>query len=724
MRPGLRGRLTWVATFAALAALARARAGRAGATEAEVAAQLGAAVGGTVAPDDYVWEPSSGALRDTFEGRLVTFTASLGGPRDVFRARVRVARSGRTLGVREVHRVTDTPLADEGELVGSHQRIAFRATEAGRTLGLGVLLLDGAPPPDDAPRWERALLALERRLDTGSSRGLGRVDVVLEEPASELRFDLDERGLVFAVGDGVPSLVPLPPAPRGRALHQPSFAAADRTPEAPRGPSLLAALADRFGARALAASLRARAPRPAPDLSPPPAAGAPPAEAGWPPDGAAWSALAGAPIVHARFGSPEAPVDAFALDLRQLDLELVPGASPRGRAGPAPIGGLSEDQRGALVAAFALSPDSRALVGGRELAPLAPGLPTLARAAAGLTLGASPPASPLFAVQGPADAQDALAIERSYACRARGALLYLHAPRATAGEARAALSRAGCEASLALAAWPAPAGLVVLGAEPRAAGPGMSLAPEGLEAPAGPLVVLRKRPTRPDGGAWVPDAGEQPAPTWAPAVFQVTVTEGSASVPVLRVRAERVRWAVRVGRDEPGKQPSQPALDGLLALGAGTTRKKGSLGLVLDGDPIVRSHAQTFASLLVGRDGRVSLERGPRDAAGGSVLELPLLADEGKVLPEGQTVGQSRFRAALCVLADGSLLVASGEHDTDEPLVLALTGLGCARVAGLDRGAHEGVYLARKGVSAAPEGAAAWTRLVAVGAPLDVRVGE
>ncbi len=69
-----------------------------------VADLLEGAVGGTVAVDEFVWEPSEGSLTDPLFGRNVLFLAATepDGPRDLYRARVRVSREGRPLAVRSV----------------------------------------------------------------------------------------------------------------------------------------------------------------------------------------------------------------------------------------------------------------------------------------------------------------------------------------------------------------------------------------------------------------------------------------------------------------------------------------------------------------------------------------------------------------------------------------------------------------------------------------------
>src|SRR4051794_701773 len=68
-----------------------------------LADMLGRAAGGQqVRPSDIVWEPSPGVLTETFSGRRVLFLAgdADGGPRDLYRAEVRLTLEGRPVSVK------------------------------------------------------------------------------------------------------------------------------------------------------------------------------------------------------------------------------------------------------------------------------------------------------------------------------------------------------------------------------------------------------------------------------------------------------------------------------------------------------------------------------------------------------------------------------------------------------------------------------------------------
>jgi hypothetical protein len=62
-----------------------------------------------------------------------------------------------------------------------------------------------------------------------------------------------------------------------------------------------------------------------------------------------------------------------------------------------------------------------------------------------------------------------------------------------------------------------------------------------------------------------------------------------------------------------------------------------------------------------------------------------------------------RPRAALGVLEDGSVLIASTTFDTDEATTDALLDAGCTRVVALDRGTHQNAYVHRAGGETPPE---------------------
>src|SRR5262245_12866810 len=100
----LRPRALWAAVFGFCALVLRCSAPSPPRGTAEgVAAMLGAAAGGEVRADDFVWEARGGFFQDTFLGRRVLFLARRpGGTADLYRARVRLTRAGRPVSLRQV----------------------------------------------------------------------------------------------------------------------------------------------------------------------------------------------------------------------------------------------------------------------------------------------------------------------------------------------------------------------------------------------------------------------------------------------------------------------------------------------------------------------------------------------------------------------------------------------------------------------------------------------
>ena len=95
-----------------------------------VAAALGDTVGGTVKPDDFLWEERGDFLHDAFVGRRVLFLASRtadgkDAPRDLYRAKVRLTRAGRPIPIGQARNLTRTPLGDHRDPTGSGRRGAF-----------------------------------------------------------------------------------------------------------------------------------------------------------------------------------------------------------------------------------------------------------------------------------------------------------------------------------------------------------------------------------------------------------------------------------------------------------------------------------------------------------------------------------------------------------------------------------------------------------------------
>lgn len=644
------------------------------ATEPGIAAALGHAAGGEVAAGDVVWEPSRGSLVDLAWGRGVAFLARTPGPdgvarRDVHRARVAVAPGGRPLRVHDVARWTDTPLADEHDLVARDDHVAWvtrgAAGEHGATVRIPV-----------------ATSRLERLADALVGPGLpprAAVHAVLAAPTPTLRAELREEGLVLAIGDGAePSAVLVDPLERAltRDAGAPRIAVvAGLSPPSPiptrwwdgRGPAV--------------------------DEQTPPDGVALDADAVFPPRGPDWTAMtapaelvpgeqrAPAPVARAVDTSGGGHVVLHAFDLRQLGLRVVPGpAAPAARSGLPGSGVLPAGDVPNTVAVAPLTParDGGACEEGREIAPFGAG-PVIAVTADGAVALGPPGSSPITsgvelpdAGSGGPAAGWCLVGATMLSATARGG------DRATAERALRAL---GCEAPV----W---------GHDPGSA---PHVGPFDGAARPGTFLAFVRRRGFPEGRSetWTASPGRQPAPSFRPAVLETTMEVLGTPVRVTALVGGRAGWAIRAGTDERShrlggtfaegiEEPLRPRIVAAVGLGIGERRRPN--GLTIGGSTGHR-YASRGAVLFAGAGGlrlvRSSDVRGdpPEDAT-----ELPLTAEGGAITSAGRERGLLHERGDLCVLPDGTALIAVARFDSHEASAQALVRLGCPDVAGLDRG--------------------------------------
>ncbi len=175
----------------------------------EFATMLGSASQGVVREEDVRWEPSGGVVSDFVFGRLVLYLASevANGPRDLYRARARLSPEGRVLTVRSPYNLTSTLLGDDHSLVVHGSRAAYATFAFGQEQSVTVLDLEGEGTQNASKRLvDRATAAITNLQLTGSSNGIGRVDVTLEQPAQRLGLTLTEESLAIVLADDVRSL--------------------------------------------------------------------------------------------------------------------------------------------------------------------------------------------------------------------------------------------------------------------------------------------------------------------------------------------------------------------------------------------------------------------------------------------------------------------------------------------------------------------------------------
>ena len=164
---------------------------------------LAGAIDGAVKPEEMIWEQSPGVLEELLLGRRVLFLGAShsGAARDLYRARVRVTPDGQPLSVSTVRNVTDTPVGDDAALEARGEHATFATLAFGRIQGLSVLDLTGIRRADRPERFfDRLLLAINSYQDTGSFAGLGRTNIVLDQPAQSAKLTLNPPSLDIDFG--------------------------------------------------------------------------------------------------------------------------------------------------------------------------------------------------------------------------------------------------------------------------------------------------------------------------------------------------------------------------------------------------------------------------------------------------------------------------------------------------------------------------------------------
>ncbi len=201
----LKGRAALICLAAGLAVVSRCTApSPPEKTLGGLAAALGQAVSGVVDEHDVAWEESPGFFTETFLGRHLLFLArpSEHAPRDLYRARARVTLGGQVIEVRDVRNLTDTPEGDDVGLEARGERASFATLAYGKIQGIAVLELPGIRRTDrPTSLLDRALLVLTSLQQTGTWRGIGRTDIVLDVPAEHARLALEPNRLTVDFGE-------------------------------------------------------------------------------------------------------------------------------------------------------------------------------------------------------------------------------------------------------------------------------------------------------------------------------------------------------------------------------------------------------------------------------------------------------------------------------------------------------------------------------------------
>jgi hypothetical protein len=602
-------------------------------TEGGVAGMLAAEATVLVAPDDFVWEPSSGAFADLFRGRGVVFLARSadGSPRDVFRGRVHVTIGGQPVAARGTRRLTHTPLGDEESLTIVGERALFATRFEGKVQSIGVIDLEqdrarrvALSAPVDAVSWEAASDAL-----------------VLALPAGAAALSWDAEPAAAAA-----------PAARWAEEGEPADAAS--------------APAEVFTPPAQATA----------EVFPP--AGASPLVAGEQAAVFEVAATAGRTI---------------ALDGRQLELHLVDGASTPGTQTGWVTGGSiprSLVERG-IVAAIALPSVGGAgsFHGGAWAAPIPKSAAAVGISTAGRLYVGAWPFEPWQSPE--LDSANELrwlspgAGDHSSAwwmCATNGGHVMVGMGRAAADGSQWSHCASGVTGAGAFELLGVEGGAVDWSSL-RLAGPTLI----AVRAPYGPSVAA-------PSDKWSTVALGQPTPAWMPAVRATRTTVLGAEVEITWIDPARFDWTLRAGTDErshrlggdfPETLAPADATRVRLAVGLGVGKRRSPRGLRIDGSIGHRFHGSE-GLLLVG-PGRLEIHGAdrpgvePRDDG----TELPVTVEEGELTQDARKRGPRQLRADLCLVPGGALL-AQATFDNHEATATALRDLGCRLALALDRG--------------------------------------
>lgn len=161
--------------------------------------------GASVVPADIHWEPSGGIVADFVVGRWAIFLARAAGEetRDVWRGRARVAPDGSVVGIAETHDLTNTPLGDDHGLVVRGRHAAFATRVYGQEQSVTVLTLDGEGDRNKAVTVaDRLMGAISNLQRTGTTAGVGRLDVTFESPGRAVALELGDSTLDITLFGG------------------------------------------------------------------------------------------------------------------------------------------------------------------------------------------------------------------------------------------------------------------------------------------------------------------------------------------------------------------------------------------------------------------------------------------------------------------------------------------------------------------------------------------
>ncbi|MEZ4221727.1 MAG: hypothetical protein R3B13_12420 [Polyangiaceae bacterium] len=227
------------------------------------------------------------------------------------------------------------------------------------------------------------------------------------------------------------------------------------------------------------------------------------------------------------------------------------------------------------------------------------------------------------------------------------------------------------------------------------------------------VMVRDPMPKDASGIQWKADGGVQPPPAWLPGVFKGDLKVGNLDVQLVSFEPGRIDLVLRAGGKEPSMEggaekklelSESDAGKAIAAINLGHTTEVTRYGLAFDGVAALDLRSG-YATLVMarGRPPRVEAPGSqPQLAKDEEAVQLPLLAEDGKLTDYALERGAMRARGALCVTGRGRTLIALGRHDSSDSLAAALLRVGCRRVVELDRGSQHPAFVHRAGTATPP----------------------
>ncbi|MBI3206195.1 MAG: hypothetical protein HYZ29_31960 [Myxococcales bacterium] len=320
---------------------------------------------------------------------------------------------------------------------------------------------------------------------------------------------------------------------------------------------------------------------------------------------------------------------------------------------------------------------------------------------------------------------------------AAGHLYYAFAPEIDGPTLGKALSQAGCSYGIHLDMNPGHCGFVYTDVvDYRAKEFNLKKAHDEMKLDPGKFVrwsakdffyvmVRDPVPSDPSGVRWAPDGGLQPPPQWLPGVHRGALKVGNLEVELTSFDAGRAGWRLRAGSKEPrhvgsaanAELTGEDSKRAIAAIGLGHTTDATRLGIAFAG-AFALDPKPGYATLVAGPGRALTVfapGETPKLEKADEAVQLPLLAEAGKLTEAARAHGPLRHRGALCVLPSGRVLVASARHDSSDSLAAALMKVGCTRVVELDRGSQHPAFVHRAGGATPPLAAYETSVLYAIG---------